>query len=77
MRIIIVVLLMVSRDYHRSTQPSMRTVNERGVKLVSWSVEFLVWAYNVNQRGKQGSVLTFDPVISEQLGRTFLGVRPS
>ena len=31
MRIIIVVLLMVSRDYHRSAQPSMRTVNERGV----------------------------------------------
>ena len=28
MRIIIVVLLIVSRDYHRSAQPSMRTVNE-------------------------------------------------
>jgi hypothetical protein len=28
MRIINVVLLMVSRDYHRSAQPSMRTVNE-------------------------------------------------
>jgi hypothetical protein len=28
MRIIIVVLLMVSRDYHPSAQPSMRTVSE-------------------------------------------------
>ena len=28
MRIIKVVLLMVSRDYHRSAQPSIRTVSE-------------------------------------------------
>ena len=53
MRIIIVVLLMVSRDYHRSTQPSMRKVNERGVKLVSWSVEFLVWACNVTNEASK------------------------
>ncbi len=28
MRMIIVVLLIVSREYHRSAQPSMRTVSE-------------------------------------------------